>query len=206
MSYNDRIRECAQWVRAHRGDTVEVPKDALADMLWEGADGCTVPWQLGDWIRDTARLTADWSTECMDASVPPEAWWRWGDEAASYGEDWADQPSHADCPGVGRYQLPEPRPCTCPCHQPDPAETRCTAATFDEDGEAVQCGLLSGHTDPHEALDGTTWTDGYGNAVSPAVGLWKDLGDWAASNAQKPRCLCGCEGTPEECAAIRGEQ
>lgn len=33
MSYNDRIRECAQWVRAHRGDTVEVPKDALAKRL-----------------------------------------------------------------------------------------------------------------------------------------------------------------------------
>lgn len=35
---------------------------------------------------------------------------------------------------------------------------------------------------------------------------WKDLGDWAASNAQKPRCLCGYEGTPEECATDRGEQ
>lgn len=29
---------------------------------------------------------------------------------------------------------------------------------------------------------------------------------WLVLHAQKPRCLCGYEGTPEECAAIRGEQ
>lgn len=40
----------------------------------------------------------------------------------------------------------------------------------------------------------------------PDWSQWKNLGDWATSNAQKPRCLCGYEGTPEECAAIRGEQ
>lgn len=47
-----------------------------------------------------------------------------------------------------------------------------------------------------------TWWTQHG----PDWSHWKDLGDWAASNSQKPWCLCGYEGTPEECAAIRGEQ
>lgn len=34
---------------------------------------------------------------------------------------------------------------------------------------------------------------------------WRNLGSWAASEAQRPKCLCGFQGTPEECQKERAE-
>ena len=71
MSYNDRIREAARWIASQPGDTWPVPRQALADWLEDAAsDPGRVPWQLTEWVRETARNERRLSAECWDALDP----------------------------------------------------------------------------------------------------------------------------------------
>lgn len=105
MNYNDRLREASVWVSAHQGEmiTLAIPREALADALWEASEDLRWPTALSDWARELARNTRGMCFHCIDAGAPAD-WW--ADRA-----DWMAlpaQPTHADCLGDG---------CTCPCRE-----------------------------------------------------------------------------------------
>ena len=102
MSYNDRLREAAAWVAAHRGETITLtlPKADLAEALWDASDDCRWPYALGGWARDLARNARGMSAACYLAEV------RWEDRDEPLIAPMA-QPTHADCARSD---------CTCPCH------------------------------------------------------------------------------------------
>lgn len=99
MSYNDRLREAAAWVAAHRGETITltIPKAELADALNDAADCCNWPPMLSGWARELARRSAGICQACYDASLPVERWDMYGEPTS--------QPTHDDCAGGN---------CTCP--------------------------------------------------------------------------------------------
>ena len=113
MSYNDRLKEAAIWVNAQPGDTVALPKAAVAAVLWDAKDAPSRwPFELSDWVREPGhRADIGWSGTCWDASIPQD----WNDYIDGIG--WADdtpevQPKHADCRGISERGTK----CECPCH------------------------------------------------------------------------------------------
>lgn len=111
MSYNDRLEEAALWVASQSGDTIPLPKEAVFAVLWAAKnDPSAWPWQLAEWARDPAHRAVGWSRECMDATVPADAWDEYSAEFDP--TDVLSQPSHADC--SRQYGG---RPCLCPCHR-----------------------------------------------------------------------------------------
>ena len=117
MSYNDRLEEASRWVLAHPGDTVPMPKQAVAEALAEAShDPGMWPWTLTDWVRDPEHRASSvsWSDACWDASVTPERWQQENSENAVYGDEPKDrQLTHTECGGIAWND----GPCECPCHK-----------------------------------------------------------------------------------------